>query len=163
MARYKAGDLAPDFTLRDQFGEEVRLSSYRGKKHVLLAFVPEAWAPVCTAQVASFKKEESAFDLADTQVLVLSCDTRSSQKAWAEDLKLHFPVLSDFWPHGDIARRYGVLRDDGVSEQALFLIDKQGKVRAVQVGERDLQPDTTVILAEVDKLRREAQRAAFGR
>lgn len=161
MTRLKAGDLAPDFTLRDHRGEETRLSSFRGKKHVLVAFVPEAWAPVCTAEVTSLRHEESAFDLADAQVVVVTPDNRPAQKAWAEDLRLHFPVCSDFWPHGDVARRYGVLRQDGLCERALFLVDKQGKLRFVQVLEMGFQPDTTVVLEEVEKLRKEAQRAAF--
>jgi len=84
----------------------------------------------------------------------ISCDPTPSQKAWAETIGgLSFPLLSDFWPHGDVAKKYGVLREAGFSERALFIVDKQGVIRYIDVHELREQPDEEVLFEELRKLR----------
>lgn len=149
----KIGDEAPDFELRSHRGGTVRLSDFRGRKNVLLAFHPLAFTPVCANQMAAYEADLPRFDEADTTVLGISVDPQPAKAAWAKTLgSISFDLLSDFHPHGDVAKKYGVYREkDGISERALFLVDKQGKIawtRAYQIPE---QPQNAEIL---DALRR---------
>ncbi|MDD4732029.1 MAG: peroxiredoxin [Desulfovibrio sp.] len=147
------GDAAPDFALVDLAGKTVRLSDYRGQRNVLLSFVPAAWTPVCSGQWPGYNLALKTFEEHDTIVLGLSVDNRPTLFAWTEAMHgIDFPVLSDFWPHGRVADLYGVLRSDGMSERALFLIDKQGVVRFVDVHDINKRPDLGKIMAEVKKL-----------
>lgn len=153
MAIPQPGEEAPDFTLEDQDGEEVRLSAFRGNKNVLLAFFPMAFTPVCSHQIPQYREDLSKFSDLDTQILAISVDSVPAHKAWTEQLGgIPYPVLADFYPHGDVARKYGVLREQGFSQRALFIIDKQGIIRFSQVHELKLQPDNDKILAELKKL-----------
>jgi peroxiredoxin (alkyl hydroperoxide reductase subunit C) len=129
----KVGDLAPDFTLTSASGEKVTLSDYRGKKHVVLAFFPFAFSGTCSAQLPSYEAELERFNSYDTQVIGVSADARHALGAWARQYSLTFPLLSDFYPHGAVAKQYGVLHELGMPERALFVIDKEGKLRWIHV------------------------------
>ena len=123
------GDEAPDFTLKDHEGNDVTLSSFRGKKNVALIFYPFTFTGVCEGELCELRDNASHFTTADTQRLAVSCDTRHAQKVWAEKEGFDYPVLSDFWPHGDVAKLYGVFNDAvGCANRATFVIDKAGKV-----------------------------------
>ncbi|HET6372564.1 MAG TPA: peroxiredoxin [Candidatus Polarisedimenticolia bacterium] len=153
MATPQVGEMAPDFSLKDQDGKDVKLSDFRGQKNVLLAFFPLAFTPVCSCQIPQYKTDLQKFADLNTQVLAVSVDSVPSHKAWTEQMGgINYPVLSDFYPHGDVAKKYGVLREQGFSERALFIIDKAGKVRFAQVHELKMQPDNSVVLSELKKL-----------
>ena len=138
----KIGDQAPDFTLPSVSGEKVTLSRYHGQKNVVISFVPAAWTPVCSDQWPGYNIVKEMFDMNDAVLLGITVDNIPTLYAWTKQMgKLWFPVLSDFWPHGEVAARYGVLRSEGVSERALFYIDKKGIIRDIQVGDINKRPD----------------------
>ena len=124
------GDTAPDFTLRNQHGEEVTLSSFRGDRAVLVVFFPFAFSGICTGELCEIRDDLSAFENDDVQVLAVSCDPMHSLRAWAEDQKYTFPLLTDFWPHGAVVNAYGVFNArSGGAVRATFLVDTEGVVR----------------------------------
>jgi len=138
----KIGDQAPDFTLPSVAGEKVTLSQYRGQKNVVISFVPAAWTPVCSDQWPGYNIVKEMFDRNDTVLLGITVDNIPTLYAWTKQMgKLWFPVLSDFWPHGEVAARYGVLRSEGVSERALFYIDIKGTIRDIQVSDINKRPN----------------------
>jgi peroxiredoxin len=140
--KVKIGDMAPDFELPSVSGEKITLSQYRGKKNVVISFVPAAWTPVCSDQWPGYNIVKDMFDMNDAVLLGITVDNIPTLYAWTRQMgKLWFPVLSDFWPHGQVASRYGVLRSDGVSERALFYIDKKGVIRDIQVNDINKRPD----------------------
>ena len=140
--KVKIGDQAPDFTLPSVSGEKVTLSQYRGKKNVVISFVPAAWTPVCSDQWPGYNIVKDMFDMNDAVLLGITVDNIPTLYAWTKQMgKLWFPVLSDFWPHGEVAAKYGVLRSGGVSERALFYIDKKGIIRDIQVNDINKRPD----------------------
>jgi peroxiredoxin len=147
----KIGDEAPDFELRSHRGGTVRLSDYRGKKNVVVAFHPLAFTPVCATQMAGYQAEQPAFDAADTVVLGLSIDPQPAKSAWARTLgTITFDLLSDFYPHGEVARQYGVFREgDGISERAIFLVDKQGRVAWMKTYAIPEHPATEELLSAI--------------
>ena len=123
------GAEAPDFTLKDQDGNDVTLSSFRDKQNIVLVFYPFTFTGVCQGELCSLRDNLSGYQSASAQVLAISCDSRHAQKKWAEEQGFTFPVLSDFWPHGAIARAYGVFNEQlGCANRATFVIDKQGKI-----------------------------------
>ena len=125
------GDEAPDFTLKDHAGNDVTLSSFRGKHNVVLVFYPFTFSGICTGELCELRDDPSAFAGADAQVIALSCNARHAQAQWVEQEGFAFPVLSDFWPHGEVAKAYGVFNDElGCANRATFVIDKAGKVVA---------------------------------
>jgi peroxiredoxin len=136
------GTLAPDFELRSHSGPAVRLSSFRGKKNIVLAFHPLAFTPVCTAQMQTYEKERPRLEQLDAHVLAVSVDAGPSKKAWAESIGgVSYDMLSDFHPHGRVAADYGVLRPDGLSERAIFVIDKTGQIAWAKRYQIPEQPD----------------------
>ncbi len=140
--KVKVGDMAPDFTLPSVAGEEVTLSQYRGKKNVVISFVPAAWTPVCSDQWPGYNIAKEMFDKNDAVLLGVTVDNLPTLYAWTRQMgNLWFPVLSDFWPHGVVADKYGVLRSSGVSERALFFIDKNGVIQDIQVSDINKRPD----------------------
>ena len=140
--KVKVGDPAPDFTLPAVSGGKITLSQYRGKKNVVLSFVPAAWTPVCSDQWPGYNIVKELFDMNNAILLGITVDNLPTLYAWTRQMgKLWFPVLSDFWPHGQVADRYGVLRSDGVSERALFYIDRKGIIRDIQVNDINKRPD----------------------
>jgi peroxiredoxin len=124
------GDTAPDFTLKDQHGNEVTLSALRGHP-VVIVFYPFTFTGVCEGELCEIRDDPSAFERAGARVLAISCDSRHSQRVWSEQQGFTFPVLSDFWPHGEVAKAYGVFNDAlGCANRGSFVIDSEGKVTA---------------------------------
>jgi peroxiredoxin len=130
MSGLEIGGPAPDFALRDQFGQETTLSSYRGRKAVAIFFYPFAFSGVCTGEMAGIRDRLADFMTFETEVLAISCDPVYSLRVFAEQDGLNFPLLSDFWPHGEVTRSYGVFDDDkGCPRRSSYIIDKDGTVR----------------------------------
>jgi mycoredoxin-dependent peroxiredoxin len=126
----EVGDEAPDFELKDQHGTPVRLSGYRGKKHVVLVFYPLAFSGVCSGEMVAMRDEFPEASSDDIELLTLSVDSTFALRAWSDSEKFGFEMLSDFWPHGAVARSYGVFDDNmGVATRGTFIIDKDGVVR----------------------------------
>ena len=129
MTGLELGGPAPDFTLRDQFGQDVTLSSFQGKKAVVMFFYPHAFSGVCTGEMAGIRDRLAEFLTFDTEVLAISCDPVYSLRAFADQDGLNFPLLSDFWPHGEVARAYDVFDEaKGCSRRSSYVIDKDGRV-----------------------------------
>lgn len=151
----KAGDKAPDFTLPSISGERISLSDYKGKKNVVLSFIPAAWTPVCSDQWPGYNIAKSFFEENDAVMLGITVDNIPTLYAWTNQMgKLWFPVLSDFWPHGAVADLYGVLRTSGVAERALIVIDKEGIIRYVNVGDINKRPELGALVMELRKLKK---------
>ena len=124
---------APDFELPDGEFNPVRLSDYRGK-NVVLAFYPADWSPVCTGELSLMQEMLDEIRSYNAEILAVSVDNPHCHRAWCERQHLSFPLLADFWPHGGVARQYGVFREhEGISERALFFIDANGLVRDMWV------------------------------
>jgi mycoredoxin-dependent peroxiredoxin len=127
------GERAPDFTLKDQNQKEVSLKDFRGK-NVLLAFYPLDFSPVCSKEHACFRDDFSQFEGLNAQVMGISVDSTWSHKGYAEKMGINYPLLADFHPKGDVAKRFGLyLEDKGITNRATVIIDKEGVVRYVQV------------------------------
>jgi peroxiredoxin len=125
----QVGEEAPDFVLKDNAGNDVRLSDFRGKRNVVLVFYPFTFTGVCQGELCELRDDLSSFETADAQVLAISCDSRHAQNKWAAEQGFTFPLLSDFWPHGEVSRRYGVFNEAvGCANRATFVIDKDGRV-----------------------------------
>jgi peroxiredoxin len=143
----KAGDIAPDFELRSHRGGTVKLSDFIGRKNVVLAFHPLAFTPVCATQMSGYESDVPKFESSDTAVLGVSIDPQPAKSAWAKELGVtSFDLLSDNYPYGEVARKYGVFREkDGISERAVFVIDKSGQVTWSKVYDIPQQPANTEI------------------
>ncbi len=126
----EVGQPAPDFELKDQHGQDVRLSSFAGQKSVVLVFYPYAFSRVCTGELSELRERSSDFLTDEVQLLALSCDPMFSLRAFAEADDLKFPLLSDFWPHGAVSGAYGVFDDRlGCSTRSTFIVDQGGRLR----------------------------------
>jgi mycoredoxin-dependent peroxiredoxin len=126
----EVGDSAPDFELKDQHGTPVKLSDFRGAKNVVLVFYPLAFSGVCTGELCAIRDELPTLGGDDVQVLAVSVDSMFALRAWSDQEKYRFPLLSDFWPHGAVAGRYGVFdAERGVALRGTFVIDTAGVVR----------------------------------
>jgi mycoredoxin-dependent peroxiredoxin len=126
----EVGDTAPDFELKDQHGAPVKLSDFRGKKNVVLVFYPLAFSGVCTGELCAIRDELPTLGGDDVQVLAVSVDSMFAHRAWSEQENYQFPLLSDFWPHGEVAKTYGIFDDNlGLSTRGTFIIDRTGVVR----------------------------------
>jgi peroxiredoxin len=138
---------APDFTLRDQSGEELVLAELRGRR-VLLSFHPLAWTSICAQQMQSLEANLEAFESLNTVPLGISVDTVPSKKAWAESLGVKgLRMLSDFWPHGRVASLYSIFREkSGTSERANVILDENGKISFFKVYETGQLPDIDEII-----------------
>ena len=151
--KVKIGDPAPDFTLPSVSREVISLNQFKGKKHVVISFVPAAWTPVCSDQWPGYNIVKEIFDQHNAILLGITVDNIPTLFAWTKQMgKLWFPVLSDFWPHGKVADMFGVLRSDGVSERALFVIDKEGILRYAHVSDINIRPDLQDLVKELEKL-----------
>jgi len=129
-AGIQLGAAAPDFWLRDQFGQDVALSSFRGTKAVAIFFYPFAFSGVCTGEMAGIRDRLDQFLTFDTEVLAISCDPVYSLRAFADADGLNFPLLSDFWPHGEVSRAYDVFDEArGCPRRSSYVIDLEGRVR----------------------------------
>jgi peroxiredoxin len=154
VLKVRVGDPAPDFTLPAVSGGKVTLSRYRGKKNVVLSFVPAAWTPVCSDQWPGYNIVKDLFDRDDAVLLGITVDNVPTLFAWTNQMgKLWFVVLSDFYPHGKVAATYGVLRSDGMSERALFVIDKKGIIRYIDVHDINKRPPLEKLVRELEKLK----------
>jgi len=130
-ARLEVNAEAPDFRLRDHTGRTIQLSDYLGKKNVVLA----------------------RFEAVDTQVLGITVDSMDSNAAWVESLGVeNISVLSDYWPHGQVAQSYGVLREHGMTERAIFIVDKEGIIRYIDIHDFNSQPDNEVLFEVLEGL-----------
>jgi peroxiredoxin len=126
----EVGEAAPDFELRDQHGTPVRLSSFRGVKNVVLVFYPLAFSGVCTGELCAIRDEFPEVNRDDVELLTVSVDSTFTHRAWADAEHFQFGLLSDFWPHGDVAKLYGVFDSErGIATRGTFIIDKDGVVR----------------------------------
>ncbi|RKN12071.1 peroxiredoxin [Streptomyces radicis] len=124
------GTKAPDFQLRDQHGQSVTLGDYRGGRSVVLLFYPYAFTGVCTGELCALRDALPTFVNDDVQLLAVSCDSPFTLRVFGEREGLDYPLLSDFWPHGEIARAYGVFDEErGCALRGTFIIDKEGVVR----------------------------------
>jgi peroxiredoxin len=147
----KVGDLAPDFTLKDNHGKEAHLSDFKGKK-VVLGFHPFAWTSVCGQQMQDLEAGGERLEKANAVAFGLSIDTTFSKKAWAESLGIEKTrLLSDFWPHGEVADAYGLFDDAvGRTERAVVIVDEKGVVRWMKVYPVPERPDIEEIMVAVE-------------
>ncbi|PNS01426.1 thioredoxin peroxidase [Petrotoga miotherma DSM 10691] len=148
----KVGDVAPNFKLKDQNGDEISLSGFKGKK-VLLSFHPLAWTGVCETQMKNLDLKYDELEKLNVVPLGISVDTSPSKKAWAQNMKINkLKLLSDFWPHGEVAKKYGIFdEENGFSKRANFLIDEEGKIEFVKVYELRDQPDLNEIMNSIKR------------
>lgn len=153
VLKVKVGELAPDFILPATNGDKVRLSDFRGTKNVMLSFVPAAFTPVCSDQWPGYDLIKDLFVSHNTIVMGISTDNVPSLYAWTEAMGgLWFPVLSDFWPHGATALKYGVLRSNGITERAIFIVDRQGIIRYIDVHDINFRPKLEPIMKALENL-----------
>jgi mycoredoxin-dependent peroxiredoxin len=130
----EVGTEAPDFTVKDQNNQAVTLSSFRGERAVLLVFYPFAFSSICTNELGAVRDDLADFQNDDVQILGISTDHPYALKAWSESQGFDFPLLSDFWPHGEVAKAYGVFFEkSGMAVRGTFLIDKAGIVQFAEV------------------------------
>jgi peroxiredoxin (alkyl hydroperoxide reductase subunit C) len=129
----KVGDEAPDFTLKTGKREDWHLADFRGKKNVVLAFVPFAFSRVCSAQLPAYEAELDRFKDYDTEIVSVSTDSHHALNAWAKSMGTTFPNLADFYPQGQVVDLYGVRNPGGFANRAVFAIDKEGVIRYISV------------------------------
>jgi len=124
------GKVAPDFSLKDQHGNLVSLSSFKGEKNVVVLFYPFAFTGTCTGELCGLRDQLELFQNESVQLLAISCDSMFTQRIFAEKENYTFPLLSDHWPHGEVAKKYGVFDETrGAAIRGTFIIDKAGIVR----------------------------------
>jgi mycoredoxin-dependent peroxiredoxin len=124
------GSAAPDFKLKNQHGEDISLSSFKGNKNVVVLFYPFAFSGICTGELCGLRDDLSNFQNENVELLAISCDPLYSQKAFAEKEGYKFSLLTDFWPHGEVAKKYGVFNEErGCAIRGTFIIDKSGALR----------------------------------
>jgi peroxiredoxin len=154
----KTGEKAPDFTLPAVDGGSISLSQYLGKKNVVISFVPAAWTPVCTYQWPVYDLAKDIFDDNDAILLGITVDNIPTLYAWTRAMAndedgLWFPVLSDFYPHGRVSKEYGVLRSEGFSERALFVMDKKGVIRFIDIHDINERPPLMALREALENLK----------
>ena len=153
----KKGETAPGFKLKDQTEKEIKLSDFKGKR-VLLSFHPLAWTGICAKQMQSLEKNNKTFKKLNTEALGINVDPVPSKTAWAKSLKIKdTKLLSDFWPHGKVAKLFDLFREkDGFSERANIIIDEEKNIEYVQIYEISKLPDIDEIITFLkSKLRKE--------
>lgn len=160
MDPIKVGSEAPDFELASNEvgpngkpGKPIRLSDYRGKRHVVLAFYPLDFSPVCSSENACFQKTAERYEKADAQVLGISVDSAWTHAAFARELGLGYPLLADFHPKGEVARKYGLyLEESGITARATVVVGKDGLVKMVQVQQIPEPRSSAKLLEFLEKL-----------
>jgi peroxiredoxin len=155
MTGLTLGASAPDFTLRDQFGQDVTLGSFRGSKAVLLLFYPFAFSGICTGEMSGIRDRLDEFMTFDTEVLGISCDPVYSLRAFADAEGLNFPLLSDYWPHGEVTKAYEVFDEaKGAPYRSSYVVDREGVLRwalhNANADGRDLDQHLEQLRAAVD-------------
>ncbi|KFN38501.1 alkyl hydroperoxide reductase [Smithella sp. F21] len=154
VLKVKVGQIAPDFTLKAVSGKKVSLKDYIGQKNIVLSFVPAAWTPVCSDQWPGYNIVQDLFEENNSVLLGISVDNIPTLYSWTKQMgHLWFEVLSDFWPHGAVASRYGILRSDGTAERAIIIIDKKGIIRYIDVHDINQRPPLESIIHQLEKLR----------
>jgi alkyl hydroperoxide reductase subunit AhpC len=160
----KVGDQAPDFELPAVQGEQhikVKLSDYLGKNHVVVSFHPLDWTPTCSAQVPAFDSDRDKFGALDARVVDISVDSIPSKIAWQKKELgiMHTPMCADFYPHGQVSQLFGVFRDQppfpGISERAVFIVDKGGRIAFAKVYPLDQAPNNQELLEALRKMQEE--------
>ena len=145
------GEPAPDFAAKATGNRQISLSDYAGKKNVMLVFFPFVFSPVCSVQVPAYSQNTNRFEELDTEVLAISVDSSWSQSAWAEHYGIQIAVLSDF--DKNITNAYGVKHDMGMSQRAIFIVDKEGNIVFSQVQENIREiPSLDLIFGELEKI-----------
>ena len=130
MSSPAVGSVAPDFELTNQHGQKVSLSSFRDKKNVVVLFYPFAFSGICTGELCALRDDLAPFQNDQVELLAISCDPMYSLKAFADAEKYEFSLLADFWPHGEVAKKYGVFDEArGCALRGTFIIDKSGVVK----------------------------------
>lgn len=130
MSSPVVGSVAPDFELTNQHGQKVSLASFRDKKNVVVLFYPFAFSGICTGELCALRDDLAPFQNDQVELLAISCDPMYSLKAFADAEKYEFSLLADFWPHGEVAKKYGVFQEErGFSTRGTFMIDKSGVIR----------------------------------
>jgi mycoredoxin-dependent peroxiredoxin len=149
----KVGDIAPDFNLKTAKRDEWQLADFRGKKNVVLAFVPYAFSSVCSTQLPSYEAELARFKDFNTEVVSVSMDSAYSLNAWSKSIGVTFPLLSDFYPQGQVVDQYGVRNRGGFPDRAVFVIDKGGVIRYIEVLDNPADlPDNEELFEALQKL-----------
>ena len=129
MVHPQIGEAAPDFELSSQYGQRIRLSALRGRP-VALVFFPLAFSGTCTSELCELRDNLGLFSAAGVELVGISVDSKASLRAWGEQERYDFPLLADFWPHGEVARSYGVFLDDrGYAARGTFVLDAAGVLR----------------------------------
>jgi len=147
------GVIAPDFTLESHHGTSITLSQFRGVKNVVIAFHPLAWTPVCATQMQNYELDKAWFDTHDTHVLGVSVDAVPAKMEWAKSLGgISYDLLSDFHPHGAVAEAYGVTREGGISERAIFVVDKGGVIAFAKIYDIPTLPDNAEVRQIIEQL-----------
>lgn len=132
----EVGTVAPDFLLKDQNNQEVRLSDFRGKRTVLVIFYPLAFTGTCQGELCQMRDNLGDFVNEDVQVLTISVDSPYAHKVWADREGYDFPMLADFWPHGAVAQAYGVFNEErGFANRGTFLVDREGVIRFAEMNQ----------------------------
>ena len=155
----KVGDEAPDFSLRSIGGLTISLYQYLEKKNVVISFVPAAWTPVCSQQWPEYNNHKDMFDENDAILLGISVDNVPTLYSWTKNMcgvdgALWFPVFSDFYPHGAVAKKYGVLRSNGISERALFVIDQKRIIRFIDIHDINKKPSLVELQKALEDLKK---------
>jgi peroxiredoxin (alkyl hydroperoxide reductase subunit C) len=154
----KVGDKAPNVSLTSVGGLSIPLSYYLETKNVVISFVPAAWTSVCSEQWPEYNNAKDLFDDNDAILLGITVDNAPTLYSWMQNMcgvdnTLWFPVFSDFFPHGEVAKKYGVLRSEGFSERALFVIDKKGVIRFIDVHDINKKPPLSELRKALEALK----------
>ena len=148
------GQTAPDFSLKDQYDQEVKLSDFAGKKNVVLVFYPLDWSPVCTNEHACLVNDMKRFETLDAAVLGVSVDSAWSHKAYSEKMGIKYSLLADFNPRGAMADKYGVyLAEKGISGRAIVIVGKDGKVAWVRNYDIPVVPDVAEVASALQQVK----------
>lgn len=151
--KVSVGEAAPDFSLQSIAGQRISLEQFQGKKNVVLSFVPAAWTPVCSDQWPGYNIAQNVFTSNNAVLLGITVDNIPTLHAWVKQMgNIWFDVLSDFWPHGEVASAYGLLRSDGTAERALIFIDTMGVVRQVIITDINVRPELEDLVAALKKM-----------
>lgn len=151
--KVRVGEKAPDFSLPSLTGNTIQLSEFKGKKNVVLSFIPAAWTPVCSDQWPGYNIAEQLFRDHNAVLIGISVDNLPTLHAWTREMgELWFHVVSDFWPHGQVADNFGVLRSDGTAERALFFINTEGIIGAIEISDINNRPPLENIVKKLGEL-----------
>jgi len=152
MAALQEGAKAPDFTLDGSTGRFTLSEALKGHRLVILSFFPLAFSPVCTDEMAVFQEVQDEFERLGAMTVGISVDSKYVQQEFARKSSLTFPLLADFHPKGAVAHQYGVMRDDGIAERALFIVDSDGIIRYSYVSELRVNPGADRLLEKLEEL-----------